>query len=182
MVQDVHAAQPNLFCPHISVLVSTLHFLLQVLERPGGAGEAGRRYSGCSFRLFSVSTTCNRSTNKNFIPNHRYWNDPEVLKKLGSAMGDSVMPANLAGAGGVPPGWPAGENGAADGEAEGEEEEEDEEHNVHSAASTGRFPFSLAAPPQSAWRCAAGARWRQICGSRNQHLKQLLTTLHHPPP
>lgn len=69
---------------------------------------------------------------------HRYWNDPEVLKKLGSAMGDSVMPAELAGAaGGVPPGWPgaAGENGAAGGEAEGEEEEE--EHNVHSAASTG---------------------------------------------
>lgn len=108
-------------------------------------------------------------TNKYFNPNHRYWNDPEVLKKLGSAMGDSVMPADLAGASGMPPGWPAGENGAADGEAEGEEEEE-EDYNVHSAASTGWFPFSLAARPQSAWRCAAGARLRQICGSRIQHL------------
>ncbi len=71
----------------------------------------------------------------------RYWNDPEVLKKLGSAMGDSVMPSELGGAGGVPLGWPAGENGAAGDDAGEAEGEEDEEHNVHSAASTGQPPI-----------------------------------------
>lgn len=64
----------------------------------------------------------------------RYWNDPEVLKKLGSAMGDPaeiqrhMMAAQAAQAAG---------GQAAAGEAEGGEEEEEEELTVHSAASTG---------------------------------------------
>lgn len=70
----------------------------------------------------------------------RYWNDPEVLKKLGSAMGDSMEGFPGMGAGGqMPPGWPgAVENGAAaNAKDEGEAEGEAEEATVHSAASTG---------------------------------------------
>jgi len=59
----------------------------------------------------------------------RYWNDPDVLKKLGTAMGDMPVPG-AAGANGHAVG-PAAD---ADGE---EEEEEEEEATVHSAASTG---------------------------------------------
>ncbi len=61
----------------------------------------------------------------------RYWNNPEVLKKLGGAMGGTFSADQLA-------------NGAEAGEAAaagGQEEEEDEEPNVHSAASTGASPL-----------------------------------------
>lgn len=68
----------------------------------------------------------------------RYWNDPEVLKKLGSAMGDSMegFPGAMGPSGQMPPGWPA-ENGAAAGGEEAEAEEEEGDPTVHSAASTG---------------------------------------------
>lgn len=56
----------------------------------------------------------------------RYWNNPEVLKKLGGAMGGTFSADQLASG--------AEAEAAAAG---GQEEEEDEEPNVHSAASTG---------------------------------------------
>lgn len=57
----------------------------------------------------------------------KYWNDPEVLKKLGSAMGNPAEIQRQMAVAQV-----AGAQGAA-----GEEEEEEEELNVHSAASSG---------------------------------------------
>ena len=61
----------------------------------------------------------------------RYWNDPDVLKKLGTAMGDMPVPGATAN------GHAEGQAAAADGE---EGAEEDEEATVHSAASTGARP------------------------------------------
>jgi hypothetical protein len=60
----------------------------------------------------------------------KYWNDPEVLKKLGGAMGGAFDFQAMLGEAG------AGEEGA-EGEAAGEEEEEEEEVNLHTAASDG---------------------------------------------
>jgi hypothetical protein len=60
-----------------------------------------------------------------------------VLKKLGSAMGDSMEGFPGMGGGQMPPGFPgAVENGDA-AAANEEAEEEQEEATVHSAASTG---------------------------------------------
>jgi hypothetical protein len=74
----------------------------------------------------------------------RYWNDPEVLKKLGSAMGDSMEGFPGMGAGQMPPGFPTGavENGTAaaaakEADGDGDADGEAEEPTVHSAASTG---------------------------------------------
>lgn len=73
----------------------------------------------------------------------RYWNDPEVLKKLGSAMGDSMEGFPGMGAGQMPPGFPgAVENGSAaaaakEADGDGDADGEAEEPTVHSAASTG---------------------------------------------
>ncbi|CAI5515154.1 unnamed protein product [Closterium sp. Naga37s-1] len=59
----------------------------------------------------------------------KYWNDPEVLGKLGKAMGGSFpIPPHMAGAAG-----PSGEEDAAEEAAEGEEESP----SLHSAASNG---------------------------------------------
>ncbi|CAI5516705.1 unnamed protein product [Closterium sp. Naga37s-1] len=59
----------------------------------------------------------------------KYWNDPEVLGKLGKAMGGAFpIPPHMAGAAG-----PSGEEDAADEAAEGEEESP----SLHSAASNG---------------------------------------------
>eukprot|EP00878_Enallax_costatus_P000502 GHUV01000596.1.p1 GENE.GHUV01000596.1~~GHUV01000596.1.p1 ORF type:complete len:328 (+),score=157.40 GHUV01000596.1:205-1188(+) len=59
----------------------------------------------------------------------KYWNDPEVLKKLGGAMGDVFDFQAMLGEGAE------GAEGAAEGDEAAEEEEE--EVNVHTAASDG---------------------------------------------
>jgi hypothetical protein len=58
----------------------------------------------------------------------RYWNDPDVLRKLGSAMGDMPVPGTATANGHAAP---------ADEEQAAEEDGEEEEATVHSAASTG---------------------------------------------
>ena len=77
-----------------------------------------------ALRLVQASSQCT------WLRHRRYWNDPDVLRKLGTAMGDMPVP----GAG-------ATANGHAVGQAADEDEEdaaeEDEEPTVHSAASTG---------------------------------------------
>ena len=59
---------------------------------------------------------------------HRYWNDPEMLSKLGKAMGGTFdFPGLIGGAGSE-----ATEEGA---------EEEEEEETLHAAASAGETDF-----------------------------------------
>lgn len=59
----------------------------------------------------------------------RYWNDPEMLSKLGRAMGPSFNFPGLTGA-----------EGAEGAEGEGENEDaEAEEENLHTAASAGVY-------------------------------------------
>ena len=65
----------------------------------------------------------------------RYWNDPDVLKKLGTAMGDMPVPGAASANGHA-------EEQAADADGE-EEADEDEEATVHSAASTGERACAL---------------------------------------
>lgn len=56
----------------------------------------------------------------------RYWNNPEVLKKLGGAMGGAFQNEEL----GV-------DEAAGEGDEAAEDAEEEEPANVHSAASLG---------------------------------------------
>lgn len=77
----------------------------------------------------------------------RYWNDPEVLGKLGKAMGDVFdMP------GGALPGMEGEE-----GDEEQGEEDEDEVPNLHSAASEGK---------------QAGRLEQTACQQQQQHQQQ----------
>ncbi len=76
---------------------------------------------------------------------HRYWNDPEVLSKLGKAMGSALdMPAGL-----------------EDREVDEEGEEEAVEENLHAAASAGA---------RTRTRCGSSGRVGKVVGARpRQH-------------
>jgi hypothetical protein len=107
---------------------------------------------------------------------YRYWNDPEVLKKLGSAMGDSMEGFPGMGAGQMPPGFPgAVENGTAaaaakEADGDGDADGEAEEPTVHSAASTGALQPSrtghvVAAHPRTGTSRAQCCKLLQQCGA-----------------
>jgi hypothetical protein len=82
----------------------------------------------------------------------KYWNDPNVLAKLGKAMGGDAGLAALGGGGALGAlGAPGGAGGADDDDADEDEDEEEEEGELtlHSAASTGdheALAVLLAAP------------------------------------
>ena len=106
----------------------------------------------------------------------RYWNDPEVLKKLGSAMGDSMEGFPGMGAGQMPPGFPgAVENGTAaaaakEADGNGDADGEAEEPTVHSAASTGVLQPScpghvVAAHPRTGTSRVQYCKPLQQCGA-----------------
>jgi len=62
----------------------------------------------------------------------KYWNDPEMMQKLGKAMGGSGFDLGALGMPGMP-----GIPGTVGEEGEEEEQEDEEEDNLHAAASAG---------------------------------------------